>query len=122
MPVSTFGRSNARTCIANPGAERIPAPGLSILKVSLLEALTELTYRLQNPNCRGRPGIESLPSGQGDLKLCFFTANLLHLKEKKFSCFKVTACSIKRLSCNMFILLFFGLGKEYLCKIEGAFS
>lgn len=48
----SFGRSNARNQFANSGVERIPLPGLSILKDSLLEALTELTYSKQNTNYR----------------------------------------------------------------------
>ena len=58
-----FGRKNARTCFANSDVVRVFVPGLSILKVCLLEALSELAYRLQNANCLGRPGIESLPPG-----------------------------------------------------------
>ena len=43
--------------------------GLSILKDSLLEALTELAYRLHNSNCRRRPGIKSLLFGKRKFRL-----------------------------------------------------
>ena len=64
LPVSgvvlAFGRKNARTCFANSGVVQVFEPGLSILKDSLLEALIELTFRIQKSNCSGRPGIKSL--------------------------------------------------------------
>lgn len=47
MLLSHFGRSNARTCFANPFIVRFSVPGLSILKDCLLEALLELVDRLQ---------------------------------------------------------------------------
>ena len=54
------GRKNARTCFANSGVMQVFEPGLSILKDSLLEALKEVAFRMQNSNCLGRPGIKSL--------------------------------------------------------------
>ena len=65
---------------------RVFVPGLSILKVCLLEALSELTDRLQNTNCLGRPGIESLPLGQGIAVFGYRGLHFLSFKSIIHSC------------------------------------
>lgn len=49
----------------------LPNKSFYKLKDSLLEVLAELTYRMQNSNCKGRLGIESLPSVVSERELKF---------------------------------------------------
>ena len=44
-----------------------------------MEALIELTYRLQNSNCRGRPGIKPLLFGKGEFHAFALTVKLIWL-------------------------------------------